>query len=170
MKKLLTLVLSLMLAVSAAPTAVFAETGAGTATPQPSNEDLSQATIEIENATYIFNGKAHEPGVTVSLGTRTLKEGEDYTVSYVNNVKASTATTPNKIVITGMGAYSGTAEKIFTIEPAKMSGVKVVFSQDTYPASLSSRLLRRLWATTHWKKALTIQQPSAITLQRERRP
>ena len=40
MKKLLTLVLSLMLAVSAAPTAVFAETGAGTATPQPSNEDL----------------------------------------------------------------------------------------------------------------------------------
>ena len=125
MKKLLTLVLSLMLAVSAAPTAVFAET----------ETDLSQATIEIENATYIFNGKAHEPGVTVSLGTRTLKEGEDYTVSYVNNVKASTATTPNKIVITGMGAYSGTAEKIFTIEPAKMSGVKVVFSQDTYPAT-----------------------------------
>ena len=125
MKKLLTLVLSLMLAVSAAPTAVFAET----------ETDLSQATIEIENATYIFNGKAHEPGVTVSLGTRTLKEGEDYKVSYVNNVKASTATTPNKIVITGMGAYSGTAEKIFTIEPAKMSGVKVVFSQDTYPAT-----------------------------------
>lgn len=135
MKKLLALVLSLMLVISVVPTAVFAETGAGTATPQPSNEDLSQATIELEQATYTFNGKAHEPGVTVSLGTRTLKEGEDYTVSYVNNVKASVATTPNKVVVTGMGAYVGTAEKTFTIEPAKMSDVKVTFSQDTYPAT-----------------------------------
>lgn len=96
MKKLLALVLSLMLVISVVPTAVFAETGAGTATPQPSNEDLSQATIELEQATYTFNGKAHEPGVTVSPGTRTLKEGEDYTVSYVNNVKASVATTPEQ--------------------------------------------------------------------------
>ena len=135
MKKILTLVLSLMLAISAVPTAVFAETGTGTAAPQQSNEDLSQATIEIEKTTYTFNGKAHEPGVTVSLGTRTLKEGEDYTVSYVNNVKASVATTPNKVVVTGMGAYSGTVEKTFTIEPAKMSDVKVTFSQDAYPAT-----------------------------------
>lgn len=135
MKKLLTLVLSLMLAISAVPTAVFAGTGTGTAAPQQSNEDLSQATIELENVTYTFNGKAHEPGVTVSLGTRTLKEGEDYTVSYVNNVKASVATTPNKVVVTGMGAYVGTAEKTFTIEPAKMSDVKVTFSPDTYPAT-----------------------------------
>ena len=35
MKKLLTLVLPLMLAISAVPTAVFAEAGAGKATPQP---------------------------------------------------------------------------------------------------------------------------------------
>ena len=48
MKKLLTLVLSLMLIISVVPTAAFAETGAGTATPQQSNEDLSEATIEIE--------------------------------------------------------------------------------------------------------------------------
>ena len=135
MKKLLTLMLSLMLVISAVPTAAFAETGTGTAAPNPIGEDLSQATIELEQATYTFNGKAHEPGVTVSLGTRTLKEGEDYTVSYVNNVKASVATTPNKVVITGMGAYIGTAEKTFTIEPAKMSDVKVTFSQDTYPAT-----------------------------------
>ena len=52
MKKLLTLVLSLMLAVSAAPTAVFAETGAGTATPQPSNEDLgSMSNVGVEHTT-----------------------------------------------------------------------------------------------------------------------
>ena len=52
MKKLLTLVLSLMLAVSAAPTAVFAETGAGTATPQPSNEDLgSMSNVGVERIT-----------------------------------------------------------------------------------------------------------------------
>ena len=52
MKKLLTLVLSLMLAVSAAPTAVFAETGAGTATAQPSNEDLgSMSNVGMERIT-----------------------------------------------------------------------------------------------------------------------
>ena len=38
-------------------------------------------------------------------------------------------------MVTGIGAYSGTAEKTFTIEPAKMSNVKVTFSQDTYPAT-----------------------------------
>ena len=64
-----------------------------------------------------------------------MKEGEDYKVSYVNNVKASVATTPNKVVVTGIGAYSGTVEKTFTIEPAKMSDVKVTFSQDAYPAT-----------------------------------
>lgn len=126
MKKLLTLVLSLMLAASAAPTAVFAETG----------EDLSEATIEIENATYIFNGKAHEPGVSVSLGTRTLKEGEDYTVSYVNNVKASTATTPNKIVITGMGKYGGTKTLEFRI---KGRPNRIVTGADSYTKYLTSK-------------------------------
>lgn len=38
-------------------------------------------------------------------------------------------------MVTGIGAYSGTAEKTFTIESAKMSDVKVTFAQDTYPAT-----------------------------------
>ena len=33
-------------------------------------------------------------------------------------------------MVTGIGAYSGTAEKTFTIESAKMSDVKVTFAQD----------------------------------------
>ena len=51
MKKILTLVLSLMLAISAVPTAAFAETG----------EDLSQAAIEINAALREPDKKSKEP-------------------------------------------------------------------------------------------------------------
>lgn len=87
------------------------------------------------NASYTFTGKAQEPAVEVRIGTLVLTEGKDYTVAYENNVKASVATAPAKILVTGMGAYSGTIEKTFTILPAKMSDCKVVFTQDAYTAT-----------------------------------
>lgn len=37
----------------------------------------------------------------------TLKEGEDYTVSYINDVNASTSTVTAQVVITGRGNYMG---------------------------------------------------------------
>ena len=49
------------------------------------------------------------------MGTTTLKEGTDYTLSYKNNVKVGTAT----VTVTGTGAYTGTKSVTFKIVEAK---------------------------------------------------
>ena len=78
--------------------------------------------ISLENAqvnvtgSYTYNGQAHTPSsaVTVTLNGTTLTEGEDYTLTYTNNVNAGTAT----VTATGAGNYTGAAEGSFTISKA----------------------------------------------------
>lgn len=60
-----------------------------------------------------YTGKAIEPAVTVKDGDKLLTAGEDYTVSYRNNVSAGTA----EAVIEGKGSYTGTKTLTFTIRP-----------------------------------------------------
>ncbi len=56
-------------------------------------------------------GKAVTPAVSVKVGGKTLKAGKDFTVSYADNSAAGTA----KVTITGIGNYTGTVVKTFTI-------------------------------------------------------
>ncbi|GAB6395159.1 MAG: Ig-like domain-containing protein [Bacteroidales bacterium] len=56
-----------------------------------------------------YTGAAIEPAVTVTG----LVRGIDYTSGYAGNVNAGTAT----VTITGMGNYTGTVNKTFTINP-----------------------------------------------------
>ena len=65
--------------------------------------------IGILNKTY--TGTAQTQNLTVKLGDKTLTNGTDYVLSYSNNINAGTAT----VTITGKGNYSGTVNKIFTI-------------------------------------------------------
>ena len=58
-----------------------------------------------------YTGKALTPAPTVKLGTKTLKSGTDYTVSYKNNTNAGTAT----VTVTGKGNYTGRVTGSFTI-------------------------------------------------------
>ena len=62
-------------------------------------------------ASLTYNGTAQTPDVTVKDGDKPLVSGTDYTAAYSNNTNAGTA----KVVITGMGNYSGSVEKTFTI-------------------------------------------------------
>lgn len=63
--------------------------------------------------TQTTNGlKPCEPKVRVKFNGRTLKEGEDYTVSYKNNSSAGTATA----TIKGIGNFKGTASVDFNVE------------------------------------------------------
>jgi len=62
-----------------------------------------------------YTGKAIKPSVTVKNGSKTLKKGTDYTVSYVGNVNIGKAA----VIITGRGAYTGSVAKTFDIVPAK---------------------------------------------------
>ena len=85
---------------------------------------ISQAgiTLDVAAAGVAYTGKPYTPKCTVNyLGTE-LKENKDYKLSYQNNTKAGTAT----VVITGMGAYTGTAKKTFKILQNDISGLTAV--------------------------------------------
>ncbi|WP_028510321.1 leucine-rich repeat domain-containing protein [Ruminococcus sp. NK3A76] len=78
----------------------------------------------LSNKTY--TGKAITQKPVVKLGSKTLKSGTDYTVSYKNNKAMGTAT----VTITGKGAYTGTAKATFKINPKKTT-LKSVTSPKT---------------------------------------
>ena len=75
-----------------------------------------------ENKNIIYSGSELKPSVKVyynwdNMFSVQLKEGSDYNVTYSDNINAGTAT----VTITGIGAYSGTKNVTFTIEPKKIS-------------------------------------------------
>ena len=73
-------------------------------------------TVELEETRYLYDGTAKTPAIKsithTSYGTETeLKEGEDYTYTYKNNVEAGTG----YVVITGKNWYNGTIRVPFEI-------------------------------------------------------
>lgn len=60
----------------------------------------------------IYTGKEIEPEITIKDGNVKLTKDKDYTVSYNNNINIGEA----KIIITGIGNYSGCVTKTFNIK------------------------------------------------------
>ena len=87
------------------------------AVPRP-KRDISGAEIQLSQDSYVYDGKACTPDVAVTCDGEKLKENIDFTVSYENSQSVGTA----RVVITGIGDWSGTAEKTFVITAAQESG------------------------------------------------
>lgn len=80
----------------------------------PLGVDISSAIVSLDYNYYYYTGSEIEPGVmSVQLKGVKLSAGKDYEVSYSDNVNAGTA----HCVITGIGKYSGSVSKPFTIHP-----------------------------------------------------
>ncbi len=72
----------------------------------------------IQDADY--SGSAvTQPDMEVYFGKKLLKNGQDYSVKYSNNLKAGTAT----VTITGKGDISGTITRRFNVYPLDLSAV-----------------------------------------------
>lgn len=82
--------------------------------------DISKAKVG-SIANKVYTGKAIKPAPTVKLGSRTLKNGTDYTLSYKDNKSTGKAT----VTVTGKGNYTGTVSKTFKIVPKKTSITKL---------------------------------------------
>lgn len=81
---------------------------------------MDDCTVTLKATDYIYTGKAYKPAVTVKYGTKKLKKGTDYKVTYKNNKKAGTAS----VVITGMAEFiRGETTANFTITNIKKSKV-----------------------------------------------
>ena len=94
--------------------------------------DISGANVSDINS-VMYSGTAQKPAVVVNIGGKTLKENTDYKVWYYNNVNIGTA----KILITGIGDYTGYVEKTFNISQiaSLVSTVKIGDSATIYKGS-----------------------------------
>lgn len=91
-------------------------------------ESISKGAKVSAIKTQVYTGKAIKPSVTVKRGGKTLKKGVHYKLSYKNNVKAGTAS----VVITGIGPYSGSITKKFTIAKASLSKATITLKKTSY--------------------------------------
>lgn len=85
----------------------------------------------------VYNGQAQMPQPTLTHKGKTLKAGEDYTVSYFENINAGTGW----MRITGHGDYFGMVDYPFTIEKAQPNytspeGLVAVYGQSLGEISL----------------------------------
>lgn len=94
--------------------------------------------VKLSTSTYVYDGKAKKPGVTVKIGDRVLKDGVDYTVSYQNNVNIGNSA---KVVVTGKGIFKGSVSNTFVIKMAAPAKTSVSVSNGA------------VGVTVKWKKA-----------------
>ena len=88
----------------------------------PLGVDISSAIVSLDYSYYYYTGSEIEPGVmSVQLKGVTLSAGKDYEVSYSDNVNAGTA----HCIIAGIGEYSGSASKSFTIAPRYLTEAEI---------------------------------------------
>ena len=95
--------------------------------------DITKAAVTLSQEHYIYDGRAKKPSVVVKLNGIDLALNTDYTVSYSNNINEGTA----NVIITGIGTYTGTVTKDFTISKEGNSKISIAetaitLSQNNY--------------------------------------
>lgn len=75
---------------------------------------INSCTVTLSDDSYVYDGTAKTPAVSIRDQQQALTLGKDYRVSYSNNLNAGTA----QVEISGIGSYTGTATKTFTIKKA----------------------------------------------------
>lgn len=101
----------------------------------------SVAKVALNQTSYTYSGGKKTPGVTVRVGTASLRKDSDYTVVYQNNVNVGKAS----VTVEGKGNYTGKVTETFLINPKG--------------TSISGKIVARAKGfTVKWKK-----QPKNIT-------
>ena len=89
--------------------------------------DFEKATVTLNYSIYSYTGSQIRPKMTVKYGSKTLVKGQDYKVSYKNNIKCGTAT----IKLEGTGNYDGALEKTFKIKIKSVPDFKATALSDS---------------------------------------
>ncbi|MBQ3370722.1 MAG: fibronectin type III domain-containing protein [Mogibacterium sp.] len=121
-------ILSLVFGLLLIPSAVFAD----------GEIDISNASVSNCTAAKVYTGKAIKPAPVVFWEGLTLTEGQDYTVTYKNNLNVGTAS----VTVKGKGAYTGTIKKTFRINPKGSTFTKSTRSHQYVTLTWSKRAAR----------------------------
>lgn len=118
----------------------------------------SAKSLKLSRTSYVYNGAAKKPGVTVKDSGGAVISSAYYTVSYSNHVKAGTA----RVKVLFRGNYSGSLTADYTIyppatkvvkkaavskgfrlywvkEPRQISGYQIIYSTDSSFASRKTK-------------------------------
>ena len=98
--------------------------GTFTISPKP----ISAADVALGQSSFTYSGKPFTPSVTVSLDGTAIAADSDYTLSFINNVNAGTAS----VIVSGCNNYSGTVIGSFTISPRSLASAAVSISGKVY--------------------------------------
>lgn len=129
---------------------------------------ISPASVSLSAKSYVYDGLAKRPDVTVKLGSMMLKKGTDYTVSYSSNKNVG----DGKVTVIGKGAYNGSVTKTFTIKPkgtslskltSKSKGFKIKWKKQ--PVQISGYQIQYATKSSFSnKKTKTITSPTKTTI------
>ena len=95
-------------------------------------------TADVDQASFTYDGEAHEPDVTLTHKRSvkvngeelyTLVDGTDYTLAYVGNVDVGTAS----VTVKGVGNYKGERTETFQIVSATLADGDVFLDAESYP-------------------------------------
>lgn len=75
-------------------------------------KSIEDCTIQLEKHSFYYLGRPVEPKVIVKDGSKTLQEGKDYQVGYVQNTASGTG----YAIVTGLGSYKNMASTSFRIK------------------------------------------------------
>jgi hypothetical protein len=97
--------------------------------------NISSATITLSETSYVYDGTAKRPQVTVESYGKILTEGTHYSLTYSNNTNVGNAT----VTVTGMGNYyNGSKSASFAIVSASSSSSSTPSSSSATAQSSSS--------------------------------
>ena len=91
-------------------------------------KSVKELSAKLSQTTYGYDGTEKTPSVTVKDGKKTLKENEDYTLSYSDNPEAGTAT----VTVSGKGNYGDTLSLNFTISGESLEAAVVELENDSF--------------------------------------
>lgn len=111
------------------------------------------SSLTIDDITaYTYDGTAKEPTPAVRDGSTLLTKDVDYQLSYTNNINAGTAT----LTLKGIGAFTGTTTKTFTINPITLTGSELYFASSSITRSY-------IWELGSMTNALTKPDNCTVT-------
>lgn len=93
---------------------------------KPVNSEGLKVVLANPGEDYVYTGSAIKPAIIVTNNGEELTVGEDYTVKYSNNVKASTEKRAATITVKGKGNLTGSNSTTFKILPKNIADSDVI--------------------------------------------
>ena len=98
------------------------------------NVSIAGAEVLLSQSSFTYNGQPQIPTVIVTLNGKTLTEGTDYTVTNNTGKNAGTYT----LTVRGIGNYTGTTSKTYTIAKAPLTIGSVDVQSKTYDGTTAA--------------------------------